>query len=93
MHVTTLKPDQVAYDPAEGAFVALVQIRDEGRVYRYACSYAGPIALPFAIAAHRLTQLAKRQHAARAALRSVTPEERGADRHPGPDQAVFAQVA
>ena len=89
MQVQTLKPDQVAFNPTTGTFTALVVLREDGRFYRYPCDFAAPMTMPPAIAAHRLTQMAKQQHAQQGSLRSMAPDP---DKT-GPDQLNLPRVA
>jgi|GEM_PF-505609 hypothetical protein len=72
MQTTPLSPGAVRYNPQTNAFEALVTIQTLTGTHRYPCSFEGSLKMPLTTAAHKLTQQAKRLHAAKAGLRAHT---------------------
>lgn len=63
MQIKTNIPKDISYDPTTGAFMALVTVQTDSGAYRYPCTCPGPIDMPMAFAALKLTQQAKARHA------------------------------
>ena len=81
MQIKAVDQNNIRFNPATNEFEANVVLKTAAGAFHYPCAVAGPMMMPMAMAAFKLTQQAKQRHAA------------GDDLHTRSDAAITSEPA